>query len=300
MWKADRVDDKGKMDRKEAAEKALREGRSHFEFRPETRRFLLANAVNIAIGIALVIIAWWAVAEAMIAVRGAFFPTPPETFSALWEALGGAKINGATIYFHTRSSLVRWGLGYALALVIGTIAGMAFGTMGRAYDIGMVPVYIVQMIPGMAWVPIAMLIFGLGESATVFIILMTALPPIVINTAGGIRQAPPIYSRVALMSGKDRLSLFIKVLIPAAALPIINGMRIGLANGWRVLIAAEMVLGTMVGLGATIEDSRYSLDFVSAFVCIIVICLIGLTIEKLLFSGLEGVVRNRLGLEEEG
>ncbi len=286
--------------RKEAIDKALREGRSHFEFRPETRRFLISNAMNIVIGIALVIIVWWIVAEAMIYTRGALFPTPPETFSALWGALGGSPVNGETIYFHTWSSLLRWGAGYAIALLIGIVVGISFGTLSRLYDTGMVSVYVIQMIPGLAWVPIAMLIFGLGESATVFIILMTAMPPIIINTAGGIRQVPPVYTRVALMSGKDRLSLFAKVLIPAASLSIIDGMRIGLANGWRVLIAAEMVLGAMVGLGATIYDSRYSLDFVSAFVCIIIICFIGLAIEKLFFAGLENAVRNRLGLDMEG
>ncbi|HNU35640.1 MAG TPA: ABC transporter permease subunit, partial [Methanomassiliicoccales archaeon] len=221
--------------RVEAIEKALKEGRSQFEFRPETRKFLLSNSVNIVLGIAMVIAVWWLVAEAMIYTRGALFPTPPETFSALWEALNGATLNGETIYFHTWSSLVRWGTGYAIALVIGITVGISFGTLSRLYDTGMVSVYVIQMIPGLAWVPIAMLIFGLGESATVFIILMTAMPAIIINTAGGIRQVPPVYSRVALMSGKDRLSLFTSVLIPAASLSIIDGMRIGLANGWRVL-----------------------------------------------------------------
>lgn len=285
--------------RKEAIDKALRDGRSHFEFRPETRRVLLSNSFNIVIGIALVIAVWWAVAEAMIYICGALFPTPPETFSALWDALNGATLNGETIYLHTWSSMLRWGTGYTIALVIGIFIGISFGTLSRLYDTGMVSVYVIQMIPGLAWVPIAMLMFGLGESATVFIILMTAMPPIIINTAGGIRQVPPVYNRVALMSGKDRLSIFTSVLIPAASLSIIDGMRIGLANGWRVLIAAEMVLGAMVGLGATIYDSRYSLDFISAFICIIVICFIGLAIEKLFFAGLENLVRNRLGLDKE-
>jgi len=291
--------EKGPNTRREAVERALKEGRSHFDFQPETRKIILSNSINIAIGIALVIAVWWVVAEAMIYTRGALFPTPPETFSALWDALNGADLNGETIYFHTWSSMLRWGTGYLIALVIGIAVGISFGTLSRLYDTGMVSVYVIQMIPGLAWVPIAMLIFGLGESATVFIILMTAMPPIIINTAGGIRQVPPVYSRVALMSGKDKPSLFTSVLIPAASLSIIDGMRIGLANGWRVLIAAEMVLGAMVGLGATIYDSRYSLDFVSAFICIIVICFIGLAIEKLFFAGLENAVRNRLGLDKE-
>lgn len=288
-----------RLARRAAVEKAILDGRSHFTFQPERKRFLVANVTNVMLGIALVIIVWWVVAEVMISTRGALFPTPPETFQALWDALKGGDMNGETLYMHTWTSLVRWGMGYAIALVLGILIGLAFGTLSRLYDTGMVSVYVIQMIPGLAWIPIAMLIFGLGESATVFIILVTAMPPIVLNTAGGIRQAPSVYTRVAMMSGKGRMSLFIRVLIPAASLSIINGMRLGLANGWRVLIAAEMVVGVAVGLGYSIFQSRYNLDFTSAFVCIIVICIIGLAIEKLLFTALENLVRNRLGLERD-
>lgn len=288
------------VDRTAATSQALKDGSSQFSFRPERRRLVMRDLSNAALGILLIIFVWWMVAEIMIALKGAAFPTPPETFRGLVEALRGAEINGESVYAHTAASLWRWGLGYLIALVFGLGIGLLFGTMPKVHDAGMVSVYILQMIPGLAWIPIVMLIFGLGESATVFIILITALPPIVINTAGGIRQAPPVFTRVAKMSGKDRWSLFTKVLMPSAALSIINGMRLGLANGWRVLIAAEMIVGVAVGLGYTINWSRYSLDFTSAFVCIIIICVIGLIIEKLFFVALENRLRNRLGLDREG
>ncbi|MCX6650774.1 MAG: ABC transporter permease [Methanomassiliicoccales archaeon] len=255
--------------------------------------------MNVILGILIVIATWWVIAEVIIYVKGADFPRPFETFEALWNALNGSKINGENIFTHTNASLYRWGLGYIIALVLGIVIGFLFGTIPRLHETGMIPVYIMQMIPGLAWVPIAMLIFGLGETSTVFIILVTALPPIVINTAGGMRQVPPIYTRVAQMSGRDSWALFFKVLLPGAALSIINGMRVGLANGWRVLIAAEMVVGVSVGLGASIFNSRYSLNFIDAFVCIIVICAIGLIIEKLFFVWIENMLRNRLGLDRE-
>ena len=287
-------------DRTAAISDALKRGSSQFSFRPEKRRLMAKDLSNAALGILLIVLIWWTVAEAMIALKGAAFPTPPEALRGLMNALRGAEINGESIYAHTAASMWRWGVGYAIALVLGLGIGLLFGTVPRAHDVGIVSVYILQMIPGLAWIPIVMLVFGLGESATVFIILMTALPPIVINTAGGIRQTPPIHTRVAKMSGKDGWALFTKVLIPSAALSIINGMRLGLANGWRVLIAAEMIVGVAVGLGYTINWSRYSLDFTSAFVCIIIICVIGLIIEKLFFVALENRLRNRLGLDREG
>lgn len=288
-----------RLERNEAVAKALKEGSSHFTFTPERRRLFLRELINVVLGIVIVIAIWWVIAEIIIYVKGADFPRPVETFEALWDAVTGTKINGENIFTHASASLYRWGLGYVIALALGIVIGFVFGTMPRLHETGMIPVYIMQMIPGLAWVPIAMLIFGLGETSTVFIILVTALPPIVVNTAGGMRQVPPIYTRVARMSGRDNWALFSKVLLPGAALSIINGMRVGLANGWRVLIAAEMVVGVSVGLGASIFNSRYSLNFIDAFVCIIVICAIGLIIEKLLFVWLENGLRNRLGLDKE-
>lgn len=294
------MEGKDLADRTAAISNALKRGSSQFSFHPEKRRLMLKDLFNAALGILLILLIWWAVAEAMIALKGAAFPTPPEAFLGLIDALRGTEINGESIYAHTAASMWRWGVGYAIALVLGLVVGLVFGTVPRIHDAGIVSVYILQMIPGLAWIPIVMLVFGLGESATVFIILITALPPIIINTAGGIRQTPLIFTRVADMSGKDRWALFSKVLVPSSALSIINGMRLGLANGWRVLIAAEMIVGVAVGLGYTINWSRYSLDFTSAFVCIIIICAIGLIIEKLFFVALENRLRNRLGLDREG
>lgn len=285
--------------RSEAYKEALQNNRSHFKFRPENRRLMLQDLLNAFLGILVIIAIWWFLAEAMIFLKGAVFPTPPEVFVSLYDAILGTKVNGQTIYVHTQTSLFRWGVGYLIALGIGLLLGVLFGTISKMHDVGMVSVYVLQMIPGLAWIPIAMLIFGLGESATIFIIAVTAFPPIVINTAGGIREVPAIYTRVARMSGKSDIIIFLKVLIPGAALSIINGMRVGLANAWRVLIAAEMVVGVAVGLGFSIFQSRYNLDFTAAFVSIMVICIIGLTIEKLLFVTLENKVRNRLGLDQE-
>ncbi|MDD3399074.1 MAG: ABC transporter permease [Candidatus Methanomethylophilaceae archaeon] len=288
-----------RTDRKRAMQQALDGNESQFRFRPENKRLLAQDIFNAVLGLLAIIALWWFVAELMIYIRGAAFPTPPEVFNAFWQALLGAEVNGRSIFAHTESSLYRWGLGYLIASVLGLALGMAFGTMARLHDVGMVAVHILQMIPGLAWIPIAMLMFGLGEAATVFIIAVTAFPPIALNTAGGIRQVPELHARVARMSGLDGGRVFLHVLLPGAALSIINGLRVGLANGWRVLIAAEMVVGVAVGLGYSIYQSRYNLDFTAAFVSIMVICAIGLTIEKVLFTTLENKLRNRLGVDRE-
>jgi len=163
----------------------------------------------------------------------------------------------------------------------------------------MTPMTVLQLIPGLAWIPIALLLFGLGETSTIFMIFMTVLPAVAISTAAGIREAPPVYRRAASILGTSSVGMFFRVLLPAASLQMLNGLRIGLANGWRVLIAAEMIVGVGLGLGYVLVQARWTLDFEAAFVSILVICAIGLLIEKVLFSAAERRLRDRLGLEVE-
>jgi NitT/TauT family transport system permease protein len=288
---------KSRMDR---VSQALEKGESLFEFPKDKYASLRRNALGVVTGVTLVLALWYAVAEIVAATKGVYFPRPWETFQALADALGGAPIQGESIYDHTLASLYRWGVAYVLAVVVGVGLGCFLGVSQRTHQLSVVSIYILQMIPGLAWIPIAMLIFGLGEVATIFMIFMTAFPPIVINTSGGLRSVPPTYKRVAQMSGAGQMRSFSSVFLPASALSIIDGLRIGLANGWRVLIAAEMVVGVALGLGYVIIQARYDLDYVSAFVSIIVICLIGLAVEKMLFTVIEDKVRDRLGLDREG
>ncbi|MEM0449613.1 MAG: ABC transporter permease [Methanomassiliicoccales archaeon] len=278
---------------------ALEKGESLFEFPRDRYASLRRNLVGMFSGIAIILSLWYVVAEMVSAMKGVYFPRPLETFQAFADALSGIPIQGKSIYDHTFASLYRWGVAYVLAVVVGIGIGFLLGISQKAHQLSVVSIYILQMIPGLAWIPIAMLIFGLGETATIFMIFMTAFPPIVINTSGGLRSVSCVYKRVSQMSGAGRLLSFSLVFLPASALSIIDGLRIGLANGWRVLIAAEMVVGIALGLGYVIIQSRYSLDYVSAFVSIMMICLIGLTVEKMLFTVIEEKIRDRLGLERE-
>ncbi|MCP4686650.1 MAG: ABC transporter permease subunit, partial [Desulfobacterales bacterium] len=200
-----------------------------------------------------------------------------------------------TLYEHFFISLKRWAAAYILAAAAGVGAGACMGLSKTAKEIVMPIVYFLQLIPGLAWIPIALLLFGIGGAATIFMIFITALPPIVINVAGGVGGIPEIYFRASKMMGATRRRIFTEVMIPAALIPTINGLRIGLANGWRVLIAAEMVVGLGLGLGYSIIQSRWSLDFESSFVCIALICLTGLFFEKVLFNVIEAKIARHVG-----
>lgn len=270
-----------------------------FNFRKDRWNSFSSNLLNALLGILLLLALWYLVAEIVIAWKGVAFPAPLDTFTRLIELLGGESLYNESIYTHVGTSLMRWAAGYALAVTVGILIGISLGIARKGHDIGIIPVYILQMIPGLAWVPIAVLLFGLGNVSTGFMIFMTALPPIALSTSSGIRGVQPNMVRAAEMTGASRPRIFFRVLLPASAMSVINGLRIGLANGWRVLIAVEMVVGVAIGLGYSIFQSRWSLDFEAAFVCIVIICVMGLVIEKLIFVVLEDKVRERMGLTED-
>lgn len=259
-------------------------------------RFLRGSAI---ISFLIMILIWEITAYVTSIVRKeVHFPTLLDVFTRFTTLLSGEPLYGAPLYQHLIDSLSRWGISFGLAVVVGIPIGLLLGHSLFLSDLLMPLIYVLQVIPGLAWIPIALLLFGLGTTPTIFMIFITALPPIIINTAGGVRSIAKKYIKAARMLGADDLTIFHKVLIPAVTLPIINGLRIGLGNGWRVLIAAEMVVGVSSGIGYSIIESRWSLDFEASFVCILIIACIGLIIERVIFATLEEKVMRNRGLME--
>lgn len=262
----------------------------------------LRMAVALVVGLAIIIGIWWAFALAFNTTGSSTlaFPTPPETFERLGAYLfEGRSLYGHSIVEHIGASLGRLIVAFSLAAVVGVALGSVLGYCTRLYAIGMVPVAVFQMIPGLAWLPIAILLFGLGDESAVFIIFAVSSMVITVGVAGGIRMVPQVMVRAAKMMGTGGLRLFFTVLIPQAAVPIINALRVGMSSAWRVLIAAEMVVGTGIGIGYSIELTRDMLDYVGAFACIVVICLIGLAVDRLILASVERSVRHRLGMGGE-
>jgi len=252
-----------------------------------------------AISIISLLLVWQLAAFIVIHLKNVPFPTPKEAFLRLITLLMGDPIYGASIYEHLSSSLARWGIGFGLAASIGLLVGILLGYFPILYEIVMPSIHVLQLIPGLAWIPIALLLFGLGNVSAIFMIFVTAFTPIVINTAGGARNIHRKYIRAAKMMGAGNTAIFLRIILPGALLQIINGLRIGLGNGWRVLVAAEMIVGVASGIGYSIIQSRWSLDFEAAFACLIIICIIGLVFEKLIFGVIEKKTIEKLGLREE-
>lgn len=267
---------------------------------PSQRPRDVARTVGqIALGVLLGLAIWQGMAMWLNASGSTLgFPYPLETFQRLVEYLTmDESLYGHTIYDHLAASLGRLAVAFALAAVVGIVLGSILGYFGRIYQIGIVPVSVYQMIPGLAWLPIAILLFGLGDESAVFIIFAVSSMVITIGVSGGIRMVPEVLVNAAKMTGAGGLAIFARVLVPQAAASIVNALRLGMSSAWRVLIAAEMVVGTGVGLGYSIELTRDLLDYVGAFACITIICLMGLLIDRAILASIERWMRHRLGVD---
>ncbi len=258
-------------------------------------RSLLCSAAALT----LVLLSWELTALAVTWLRGVPFPTPATTLIKLLHMLAGRPFLDHSIYTHIGNSLGRWVGGFLLGTLFGAGVGMACGRWHTVERLFMPSVQILQLIPGLAWIPVAILIFGIGDSATLFMIAVTAFAPVAINVTGGVKRVDEMYVRAARMLGLNNHMLFVNVLVPGALPHILSGLRIGLGNSWRVLVAAEMIVGSGTGLGYAIIQSRWTLDYSGAFVCIAIICVIGLIVERLIFIPLEKRTIELWGLKRE-
>jgi NitT/TauT family transport system permease protein/taurine transport system permease protein len=258
------------------------------------RKFILLIAP-----LAIVLIIWQIAAEAVLQLRGVDFPSPWQTFYRLALLLAGDQLSNHSLYVHIGSSLYRWLTGFAIAASFGVGYGLIAGRV-RLFELATSKIpQVLLLVPGLAWIPVAILIFGVGEAATIFMIAISAFAPVAINVLSGIKNIDRQLIRAAKMLGAGRNTLFFQVLIPAALPSILSGLRIGLGTGWRVLVAAEMVVGTGTGLGYSIIQARWTLNYASSFACIAVICVIGLLFEQVFLKQLEKQTIERWTLTEE-
>jgi NitT/TauT family transport system permease protein len=236
--------------------------------------------------IALIVGAWWAI---VIVTHSVVFPTP-------WQVVTGTVelIRDGTLWQHIGASLFRVGTGFGLAVIVAVPLGLWMGWVKGAY-LTLNPLFqMLRPISPIAWIPIAILWFGVGDMSPIFLIFISSVFPMVVQTVAGVHTIEKRYLRAAANFGVSRYTLFRQVVIPAVLPQIIVGMRIGLGVAWLVVVAAEMI-ALRSGLGYLIIDSRNAGNRYDLVVAgMIIIGLIGLLLDGLmrLLEGLK-VVRWR-------
>ncbi|MBM9615886.1 ABC transporter permease [Desulfobulbus rhabdoformis] len=248
---------------------------------------------------AVILLIWTAVSLSVHFLRGVDMPTPWQTAKRLYSLLGGSTVAGSPLLLHLQASMLRWISGFSVAAFLGISFGLLAGSFPWFSRATRAIPQVLLMIPGLAWIPVALLLFGIGEKATLFMISVAAFAPMAINVRDGLRGVDPYLVRAARMMGTGRWSLFFQVLLPAALPAFLTGIRLSLGTAWRVLVAAEMVVGTGHGLGYAIMQSRWTLDYTAAFVCIALLCLIGLTLEAILLRIVEAKTIHRWNIAKE-
>lgn len=223
------------------------------------------------------------------------FPYPLESLESFIKMLKGKAMYGVPLWEHLMHSLWRWTLGFVIASVVGALAGVLLSSHMVLRKLFEPWFQVVQMIPGLAWVPVALLLFGIGEAGTVFMVTMVAIGPIALAVRSGMQSVPREWVESARILQCNSWQMILFVRIPASIPVILQGMRAALGNAWRVLIAAEMIVGTGIGLGYIISQSRWTLRFAESFAVIAIIAAIGLWIDRILFARLEKKWLRRMG-----
>ena len=240
-----------------------------------------ARVVPPIVVIALALLLW----EVLCRKAGATLPPPSRVFSDTKELIFNPFFDRGGIdkglFWHLSASLQRVALGYALAAVAGVALGTLVGQSVWAMR-GLDPIFqVLRTVPPLAWLPLSLAAFRDSQPSAIFVIFITAIWPIIINTAVGIRNIPQDYRNVSAVLRLNPIEFFYKIMVPSAAPYIFTGLRIGIGLSWLAIVAAEMLIGG-VGIGFFIWDAWNSSRISDIIVALVYIGIVGFLLDKLI------------------
>ncbi len=227
-----------------------------------------------------VIVVWAILTTFTGLIPSYFLPSPSEVF----ESFESLLMNGQ-LFSDTTLTLMRVVLGLAVSALIGIPLGILMGWSKTFKDLSSLLMGILRPIPPIAWIPFAILWFGVGLQSAIFIIFVGSVFPILINTMDGVKRVDKVLLESAYTLGASPSQALRKVVIPASLPSIITGLKVGVGVGLMCTVAAEMI-GSNSGLGYLIFTSTSMLDTGSAIVGMLIIGIIGLSADYL-FSRVE-------------
>src|SRR3954447_12892617 len=252
------------------------------------RRERLRGLVRGAVGVATVLLIWQVMAVAYnlqqilpppLSVARNIFNTLTLNYEQRW-------LYGPNIYEHLLASFVRAITGFSVAAAFAIPLGLFVGRFRAVREYVDPVIRSLYPIPGIAWIPLAILWFGLGNTAVIFVVFIAEFFPLYFNTEAGARNINPILVDAARCFGAKRLTLLRRVILPASIPYIITGMRIALGGAWRMIVAGEM-LASQSGIGSVLMESRYQLRATDLMMAMILISIVGYATERLVVGTLE-------------
>jgi nitrate/nitrite transport system permease protein len=229
----------------------------------------------------IVFLALW---QVLTMTTGTLLPSPVRTVQEAGDLIFDPFFdNGGTakgLFWQVMTSLRRVAIGFTLAAIVGVAVGVLIGTsqlMFRALD----PIFqVLRTVPPLAWLPLSLAAFQQANPSAIFVIFITAIWPIILNTAEGVRRIPQDYNNVARVLKLSKQKYFFKILFPATVPYIFTGLRIGIGLSWLAIVAAEMLIGG-VGIGFFIWDAWNSSRISDIIVAIVYVGIVGLLLDRL-------------------
>lgn len=245
-----------------------------------TGHWLLNHALPPLLTLAVLVGLW----ELLCSRPGVSLPAPSQVISDTWELIiepfydnGG---NDKGMGWQILASLERVAYGYALAVIAGIGLGVLVGSSEWAMR-GLDPIFqVLRTVPPLAWLPISLAAFQASAPSAIFVIFITAIWPIIINTSVGIRNIPQDYRNVAQVLRLNPLEFFVRITLPAAAPYIFSGLRIGVGLSWLAIVAAEMLIGG-VGIGFFIWDAWNASRISDIVLALVIVGLVGFALDRM-------------------
>ena len=260
---------------------------------PQWLSALAGHILPPLVTLAFLLVLW----EVICSSPTASVPPPSRVVSETWELIVHPFYVGQGVdqglFWHILASLKRVALGYCLAAIAGIALGALVGQSDWAMR-GLDPIFqVLRTVPPLAWLPLSLAAFKDGNPSAIFVIFITAIWPIIINTAVGIRNIPQDYRNVARVLRLNQFEYFTKIMIPAAAPYIFTGLRIGIGLSWLAIVAAEMLIGG-VGIGFFIWDAWNSSRMSDIILALIYVGIVGYLLDRAIASIAKVVTRNTL------
>ena len=225
---------------------------------------------------ALVVLVWFMMTE-LGDTPNYVMPSPKEFLVVFWDFIFGgleASPYSGKMLKNLLTSAFRVLKGFCLASVLGVVLGFLTGRVSVLKKIFDPTVQALRAVPGIGYLPLGMVWFGVGEGNTMFLISLAAFFPVYLNTQEGASRVPELYLRAGRMLGARKLTLFFTVVLPSAYNNVAVGLRLALGMSWAYLVLGEMT-GVTVGIGAIMMDGRMLGHVDIVIVCMIVIAITG-------------------------
>ena len=234
----------------------------------------LAHAALGLAGLLLLLVLWW-VATDVLAAEGSFARrfSPSLALPAL-----ARLVSGPELWLHIGVSLRRVLVGLGLALAIGVPLGLLVGASRRAAAVTTPAFQFLRMVSPLSWMPVAVLVFGVGDAPIYFLLAMVAVWPIMLNTAAGVQALNPHWLLLSKSLAATRRETLVRIVLPGVLGPVLTGLRLAIGISWVVLVPCEM-LGVQAGLGYFILDTRDRLAYAELMAVILVIGVIGYALD---------------------